>query len=86
MINGMNWRPASRSPSCCSIGLPGMSGIEVAERLRREPRLEKALLIAVTGFGQQEDQRRTRQAGFDAHLVKPVEPDAIFALLARGRS
>jgi PAS domain S-box-containing protein len=68
------------------LGLPGMSGIEVAERLRREPRLEKALLIAVTGFGQQEDQRRTRQAGFDAHLVKPVEPDAIFALLARGRS
>ena len=55
------------------IGLPGMSGYEVAERLRELPGPERPVLVAVTGYGQQSDRRRTRDAGFDHHLVKPVE-------------
>ena len=59
-----------------------MSGYEVAERLRREPALERTLLAAVTGYGQEDDRRRARSAGFDAHLVKPASPEALNALLA----
>ncbi len=65
------------------LGLPGLSGYEVAQRLRREPELGKMLLAAVTGYGQDEDRRRTREAGFDIHLVKPADLDVIQALLAR---
>jgi CheY-like chemotaxis protein len=65
------------------IGLPGMDGYEVARQLRGEPDLRTALLIAQTGYGQDEDRRRSREAGFDHHLVKPVDPDALRALLAR---
>jgi signal transduction histidine kinase/integral membrane sensor domain MASE1/CheY-like chemotaxis protein len=61
------------------IGLPGMDGYEVARRLRQEYGLSSALLIAVTGYGQEEDRRRSREASIDHHLVKPVDP----ALLAR---
>jgi signal transduction histidine kinase len=56
----------------CDIGLPGMDGYEVARQLRREPGLEKTLLVAVSGYGQEEDRRRSAEAGFDRHLVKPV--------------
>jgi PAS domain S-box-containing protein len=60
------------------IGLPkGMDGYEVARRLRGQQELEGVLLVAVTGYGQDEDRRRSREAGFDAHLVKPVELDEI---------
>jgi PAS domain S-box-containing protein len=60
------------------IGLPkGMDGYEVARRLRRQEGLEGILLVAVTGYGQDEDRRRTQEAGFDAHLVKPVELEEI---------
>jgi signal transduction histidine kinase/CheY-like chemotaxis protein len=55
------------------IGLPGMSGYEVAERLRREPGTLDARLFAVTGYGQEADRSRSRSAGFDQHFVKPVE-------------
>src|SRR5262249_23682279 len=55
------------------IGLPGMNGYEVAQRLRDIPGLARALLVAVTGYGQESDRRRTREAGFDRHLIKPVE-------------
>src|SRR5262249_14449210 len=55
----------------CDIGMPGMDGYEVARRLRQEPGLEKVLLAAVSGYGQEEDRRRAREAGFDRHLVKP---------------
>jgi PAS domain S-box-containing protein len=54
------------------IGLPGMNGLEVARRLRQLPGLRDCLLIAQTGWGQDEDRRRTSEAGFDHHLVKPL--------------
>ena len=54
------------------IGLPVMDGYELAERLRASPGLEALRLVAVTGYGQREDKRRSKRAGFDAHLVKPV--------------
>jgi CheY-like chemotaxis protein len=65
------------------IGLPGMDGYEVARRLRRPGRSE-ALLVALTGYGQEEDRRRSREAGFDHHLVKPVDPAVLEDLLAGG--
>jgi signal transduction histidine kinase len=58
------------------IGLPGMDGHEVARRLRKELG-ERVALIALTGYGQDEDRRRTQEAGFQAHLVKPVMPEAL---------
>jgi CheY-like chemotaxis protein len=67
------------------IGMPGMDGYEVARRLRRVPGLEKVRLAALTGWGQQEDRRRTSEAGFDHHLVKPVEPNALEGVLANLR-
>src|SRR5438874_578384 len=54
------------------IGLPGMDGYEVVRRLRQKPGLEKALIAAVSGYGQDEDRRRSREAGFDRHLIKPI--------------
>ena len=54
------------------IGLPGMSGHEVARAIRRRPDGENLLLVAMTGYGQAEDRRRSREAGFNLHLVKPV--------------
>ncbi len=62
------------------IGLPGMDGFEVARRLRAQPRLPQPLLVALTGYGQAEDVRRSREAGFDHHLVKPADPEALTAL------
>jgi PAS domain S-box-containing protein len=64
------------------LGMPGMDGYEVARRLRKTPGLEKTVLAALTGWGQQEDRRRTAEAGFDHHLVKPPEPKAVEGLLA----
>ena len=64
------------------IGLPGMDGYEVATRLRQEEKLKDATLIAVSGYGQDSDRRRSREAGFDQHLVKPVDPEELLALLA----
>jgi signal transduction histidine kinase/ActR/RegA family two-component response regulator len=59
------------------IGLPGLSGYEVATRLRQMPGLNGLYLVALTGYGQQEDQRRSREAGFDLHLVKPVSVESL---------
>jgi CheY-like chemotaxis protein len=64
------------------LGLPTMDGYETARRLREEGL--GTLLVAVTGFGTAEDRRRAREAGFDTHLTKPVNPDALRRLLARG--
>jgi PAS domain S-box-containing protein len=64
------------------IGMPGMDGYEVARRLRQQPGLEKVVLAALTGWGQQEDRRRTAEAGFNHHLVKPPEPKAVESVLA----
>jgi two-component system CheB/CheR fusion protein len=59
------------------IGLPGMSGYEVARHIRAQPRLSHLVLVAQTGWGQDEDRRRSQEAGFDYHFVKPVTPEAI---------
>ena len=64
------------------IGLPGRSGYEVAEHIRTQPWGRSALLVAITGWGQEEDRRRSESAGFDAHLVKPIDPAALERLLA----
>lgn len=63
------------------IGLPGMDGYEVAKRLRDLPGLQNALMIAITGYGQEDDRARSKAAGFDHHLVKPVDPEALSQLL-----
>jgi signal transduction histidine kinase/CheY-like chemotaxis protein len=64
------------------IGLPRMSGHEVAARLLQQPHGGRRLLVAMTGYGQDEDRRRSRDAGFDHHLVKPVDPQTLRDLLA----
>jgi PAS domain S-box-containing protein len=64
------------------IGMPGMDGYEVARRIRQQPGLEEVVLAALTGWGQQEDRRRTAEAGFDHHLVKPPEPEVVASVLA----
>jgi CheY-like chemotaxis protein len=66
------------------LGLPVMDGFALAARLRALPGLERLRLIAVTGYGQDADRARTRAAGFDVHLVKPVDLDAIEAALVPG--
>ncbi|MFZ0501983.1 MAG: response regulator [Steroidobacteraceae bacterium] len=63
------------------IGLPGMDGYEVAERLRELPLAKNAVLIALTGYGHDDDRLRSRRAGIDHHLVKPVAPDALRDLI-----
>ena len=64
------------------IGLPGMSGYEVAARIRQERRLDQTLLVALTGWGSEADKRAASEAGFDVHLTKPVGPDALMEVLA----
>ena len=63
------------------IGLPGMDGYQVARQLRGLTGLERVLIVAVTGYGQEEDRRRSQEAGFDHHLVKPVDLAVLSALL-----
>jgi PAS domain S-box-containing protein len=63
------------------IGLPGMTGYDVARHLRAIPGLEGAFLVAMTGYGQEEDRRRSTAAGIDLHLVKPVDPAMLRKLL-----
>ena len=64
------------------VGMPGMDGYEVARQMRQTPGLEDVVLAALTGWGQQEDRRRTAEAGFDHHLVKPVETAEVESLVA----
>ncbi len=63
------------------VGMPGMDGHEVARRIRQQPEFGAVQLIALTGWGQPDDRRRSRDAGFDHHLVKPVDMDALQSLL-----
>src|SRR5262249_35185723 len=65
------------------IGLPVMDGYELARRLRALPGLEKIPLVALTGYGQPGDRMRSRDAGFDDHLVKPVDSGAVIGALER---
>jgi len=65
------------------IGLPGISGYEVARRLRLDPEFVSTPLIAITGYGQESDRRQSEDAGFDYHLTKPVDPTTLQQLLAK---
>jgi CheY-like chemotaxis protein len=64
------------------VGLPGVDGFEVARRIRRDPSHAQLKLIALTGYGQQSDRTQALDAGFDAHLVKPVRFDQLAHLLS----
>jgi CheY-like chemotaxis protein len=64
------------------IGLPKLNGYEVAQRIREQAWGKAMFLIAVTGWGQEEDRRRSTEVGLDVHMVKPVEPAALERLLA----
>jgi PAS domain S-box-containing protein len=68
------------------IGLPKMSGFEVCRRIRSEDWGRDVFMVAVTGWGQDEDRNRSRDAGFDAHLVKPVDHKALLGMIATGAS
>jgi CheY-like chemotaxis protein len=68
------------------IGLPRMDGLEVARRMRQELGLKDILLVALTGYGQEEDRRRSQEAGFNAHLVKPLDLEELRELLARRKT
>ncbi len=62
------------------IGLPGMSGLEVCRRIRALPSRNRAFMVALTGWGQEDDRRRSESAGFDLHLVKPVNPQTLIEM------
>jgi signal transduction histidine kinase/ActR/RegA family two-component response regulator len=66
------------------IGMPGMNGYEVAERLRSQPATRDAMIVAITGWGQEKDRQRAREAGFDQHLVKPVDMDHLVMIFRQG--
>ncbi|WP_437805892.1 ATP-binding protein [Sorangium sp. So ce1078] len=84
---GLDALPAARELGAdvvvLDIGLPGMNGYEVARRLRAEPDLAGLFLIALTGWGTEEDRRQARDAGFDHHLTKPVDAAEVKRLVAR---
>jgi CheY-like chemotaxis protein len=65
------------------IGLPGMNGYDLARRLRGMPALARMTIVALTGYGGEEDRRRSREAGFDQHLVKPATPATLRRLFAQ---
>jgi len=77
-------RARHAAPQVCllDIGLPEMDGNELAQRLRAQPETAGALLIAITGYGQESDRVRALAAGFDHHLVKPIDTDSLYGLLA----
>ena len=75
------WRP---DIVVSDIGLPGLNGFEVARRLRGQPGLEKTLLIALTGYGSEEERLQGREAGFDHYLVKPADPADLERVLTSG--
>jgi CheY-like chemotaxis protein len=72
-------------PQVCllDIGLPDMDGCELARRLRALPGMAKATMIAVSGYGQEQDKQRSADAGFDHHLVKPINTGKLLKLLAQ---
>jgi CheY-like chemotaxis protein len=89
VFNGSDVLPAAEEfrPECIvlDLNLPGMDGLEVGRRLRTQPWGRDASLIALTGMGQPTDHARTRAAGFDHHITKPIEPAEVLALVAKVR-
>jgi CheY-like chemotaxis protein len=73
------WRP---DVVLCDIGLPGLDGYGVAREIRLNPTTARVRLLALTGYGEDEDRRRSSEAGFDAHLVKPADPAELSRLLS----
>jgi PAS domain S-box-containing protein len=67
----------------CDIGLPEMDGHEIARRMRADPAIASAILIALTGWGADAEVRKTRESGFDFHMVKPVDTNALLELLSK---
>jgi CheY-like chemotaxis protein len=65
----------------CDLGLPGLNGYGVAKELRKQPGFQKTRLIALSGYGHEKARHQAKEAGFDYHLVKPIEPDTLKALL-----
>jgi CheY-like chemotaxis protein len=65
------------------IGLPGLNGYEVARRLLQQATGKKPFLIAISGYGQDEDRRRSAEAGIALHLLKPLDPDGLQQMLKR---
>jgi CheY-like chemotaxis protein len=72
------WRP---DVILLDLGMPGMNGYEVAQQIRGQAWGKNMMLVAVTGWGQEADKQRTRNAGFDFHLVKPADFDRLKAIL-----
>jgi CheY-like chemotaxis protein len=68
------------------LGMPGMNGLEVARRMREDPQCRQMTLVALTGWGQREDRRRTHEAGFDYHLVKPADMGTLQSILSMGEA
>ena len=68
------------------IGMPRLNGYEACRRIREQPWGEKIVLVALTGWGQDEDKRRSQEAGFTHHIVKPVDPDVLKKLLFPSRN
>jgi CheY-like chemotaxis protein len=68
------------------LGLPGLDGCEVCRRLRGEPWGAAMFIVAQTGWGEERDRQRSAEAGFDAHLIKPVDPQHLIDVLARRQS
>lgn len=64
------------------IGLPGLNGFEVAKRLRQQPTLKNIVLVAMTGCGQESDRKRSDEAGFDHHLVKPGDFGTVLQIVS----
>jgi CheY-like chemotaxis protein len=75
-----NYRP---HVALLDLNLPDIDGCEVARCLRQQPGLDSVALVAITGFAEEEDRRRSSDAGFDLHLLKPFRPDVLHSLLTR---
>jgi CheY-like chemotaxis protein len=73
------WRP---DVVLCDIGLPDLDGFGVARALRQNPATARTRMIAITGYGGDEDRRKSKDAGFDAHLTKPADPIILLQMLA----
>ena len=79
---GIERSAAPLDAALIDIGLPDVDGYDVARRIRTTPHGKDAYLVALTGYGQPEDRDRALAAGFDVHLVKPVDPEQLQRLLA----